>query len=247
MVNVPVKYTHNFVEKTYHRWTFCDHCNKVLWGLVKQGEECTECGFISHRKCLDDLTFVCDHRLRNRDTLSASDDNTSNRFVHTSFTEQKTSSSSVASQMDVERETGTLSDGELPTATSSDGTRKRSLYHNYASDQETSGNQQSSKHGHNPSNTSSSGSLFQDLITSTVANQMVIQRSLESAPLDLLTLMPKNTQKFIQRAGVLGAAENAVKYVITWQSTSTTLLCMIGYAVLCKLTIFNCDHTWYVL
>ncbi|RKP26466.1 hypothetical protein SYNPS1DRAFT_14149 [Syncephalis pseudoplumigaleata] len=58
-------------------------------------------------------------------------------------------------------------------------------------------------------------------------------RSIQPLSLNLVTRTPKNTQRFVQRAGALGAAENAVKYIMTWQSPSTTMLCMVGYALLC--------------
>ncbi|RKP07274.1 hypothetical protein THASP1DRAFT_9386, partial [Thamnocephalis sphaerospora] len=76
-------------------------------------------------------------------------------------------------------------------------------------------------------------SIIQDLIVSTAVNQMAMERAIQPVSLNLLTRTPKNTQRFVQRAGALGAAENAVKYVFTWQSPSTTMLCMLVYAILC--------------
>jgi hypothetical protein len=80
----------------------------------------------------------------------------------------------------------------------------------------------------------SQGSFIQDLIVSTAANQMAMERSIQPMSLNLITRTPKNMQRFMQRVGALGAAENAIKYIMTWQSPSTTILCMVGYALLCK-------------
>ncbi|CAK8693917.1 unnamed protein product [Clavelina lepadiformis] len=42
---------HNFREKSYKQLTYCDHCEKLLVGVVNQGLKCTECGMNVHEKC----------------------------------------------------------------------------------------------------------------------------------------------------------------------------------------------------
>lgn len=33
--------SHSFIESNFSRLTYCDHCQGLLWGLVKQGCRCT--------------------------------------------------------------------------------------------------------------------------------------------------------------------------------------------------------------
>ncbi|CAG5977062.1 unnamed protein product [Menidia menidia] len=44
---------HNFHEITYKRPTFCDTCGGFLWGVIKQGYHCKDCGINCHRHCRD--------------------------------------------------------------------------------------------------------------------------------------------------------------------------------------------------
>eukprot|EP01102_Stenamoeba_stenopodia_P011797 TRINITY_DN3648_c0_g1_i1.p1 TRINITY_DN3648_c0_g1~~TRINITY_DN3648_c0_g1_i1.p1 ORF type:complete len:930 (+),score=207.80 TRINITY_DN3648_c0_g1_i1:328-3117(+) len=46
---------HDFAVHTFHSPTFCSHCNRFIWGLVKQGYQCKNCGQIAHKECLDKL------------------------------------------------------------------------------------------------------------------------------------------------------------------------------------------------
>ncbi|KAM9853763.1 RAS guanyl-releasing protein 4 isoform 1-T1 [Aulostomus maculatus] len=42
---------HSFHETTYKRPTFCDTCRGFLWGVIKQGYHCKDCGINCHRHC----------------------------------------------------------------------------------------------------------------------------------------------------------------------------------------------------
>uniref|UniRef100_A0A8R1HQI2 Phorbol-ester/DAG-type domain-containing protein n=1 Tax=Caenorhabditis japonica TaxID=281687 RepID=A0A8R1HQI2_CAEJA len=47
----PPSANHHFSRHFYHRPTFCDHCGSMLYGLTKQGAQCSECHANVHFRC----------------------------------------------------------------------------------------------------------------------------------------------------------------------------------------------------
>ncbi|XP_026332929.1 protein kinase C isoform X5 [Hyposmocoma kahamanoa] len=54
-VNVP----HRFVVHSYKRFTFCDHCGSLLYGLIKQGLQCGACSINVHKRCQKNVANNC--------------------------------------------------------------------------------------------------------------------------------------------------------------------------------------------
>ncbi|XP_007500529.1 protein kinase C delta type isoform X2 [Monodelphis domestica] len=50
---------HRFKVYNYMSPTFCDHCGSLLWGLVKQGLKCEDCGMNVHHKCQNKVANLC--------------------------------------------------------------------------------------------------------------------------------------------------------------------------------------------
>nr|BAE40604.1 unnamed protein product [Mus musculus] len=50
---------HRFKVYNYMSPTFCDHCGSLLWGLVKQGLKCEDCGMNVHHKCRVKVANLC--------------------------------------------------------------------------------------------------------------------------------------------------------------------------------------------
>ncbi|KAI8143926.1 integral peroxisomal membrane peroxin-domain-containing protein [Fennellomyces sp. T-0311] len=50
---------HSFKRTTFTRPTHCQHCNKLLWGLARQGLKCSECHYIVHDRCRDNAPSKC--------------------------------------------------------------------------------------------------------------------------------------------------------------------------------------------
>ncbi|KAL3287827.1 hypothetical protein HHI36_002286 [Cryptolaemus montrouzieri] len=54
-VNIP----HRFVVHNYKRFTFCDHCGSLLYGLIKQGLHCEVCSLNVHKRCQKNVANNC--------------------------------------------------------------------------------------------------------------------------------------------------------------------------------------------
>lgn len=50
---------HRFEKYNYTTPTYCDFCSHVLWGLVKTGMRCIDCGYNCHEKCLEQVPKNC--------------------------------------------------------------------------------------------------------------------------------------------------------------------------------------------
>ncbi|KAL4225636.1 ARS-binding factor 1 [Mactra antiquata] len=50
---------HRFEEWTYTTAVYCDLCSNLLWGLVKTGMHCTDCGYNCHEKCMPSVPKNC--------------------------------------------------------------------------------------------------------------------------------------------------------------------------------------------
>ena len=55
---------HKFKSTTYHKPTWCDHCGTLLYGIVKQGVQCTDCGINIHHRCKAMVPKTCGHGTR---------------------------------------------------------------------------------------------------------------------------------------------------------------------------------------
>lgn len=52
-------FIHSFQEMTYLKPTFCEHCAGFLWGIIKQGFKCKDCGVNCHKQCRELLVLAC--------------------------------------------------------------------------------------------------------------------------------------------------------------------------------------------
>jgi len=51
--------SHDFKKKHFSSPTWCEFCQKFIWGLGKQGYACTECQYPAHPKCYPKVTGTC--------------------------------------------------------------------------------------------------------------------------------------------------------------------------------------------
>ncbi|XP_069750402.1 RAS guanyl-releasing protein 2-like [Narcine bancroftii] len=64
LLNCKMGFIHNFMETTYLKPTFCDHCRNFIWGLYKQGYKCKACGISCHKQCKTLLVMECRKRTK---------------------------------------------------------------------------------------------------------------------------------------------------------------------------------------
>lgn len=50
---------HRFERYTYTTPTYCDYCAHILWGLVRTGMRCVDCGYNCHEKCMESVPKNC--------------------------------------------------------------------------------------------------------------------------------------------------------------------------------------------
>lgn len=50
---------HRFEKHNFTTPTYCDFCTNVLWGPVKTGFRCVDCGYSCHEKCRDNVPNTC--------------------------------------------------------------------------------------------------------------------------------------------------------------------------------------------
>ncbi|XP_067847470.1 RAS guanyl-releasing protein 1-like [Heptranchias perlo] len=60
-------FLHNFQETTYLKPTFCDNCAGFIWGVIKQGYKCRDCGMNCHKQCRDLVVLECKNRPKTTD------------------------------------------------------------------------------------------------------------------------------------------------------------------------------------
>ncbi|XP_040832305.1 RAS guanyl-releasing protein 4-like isoform X1 [Ochotona curzoniae] len=56
-------FLHTFHEVTFRKPTFCDSCSGFLWGVIKQGYRCRDCGLCCHKHCRDQVKVECKKKL----------------------------------------------------------------------------------------------------------------------------------------------------------------------------------------
>ncbi|KAI7855971.1 integral peroxisomal membrane peroxin-domain-containing protein [Circinella umbellata] len=51
--------SHSFKPSTFFSPTYCQYCSKLLWGLIQQGVQCSECNYVVHHHCQKNVSAEC--------------------------------------------------------------------------------------------------------------------------------------------------------------------------------------------
>ncbi|KAI8340351.1 integral peroxisomal membrane peroxin-domain-containing protein [Choanephora cucurbitarum] len=65
---------HSFEETTFSKPTYCDLCQGLLWGLVKQGLQCSGCQAICHKHCQNKMPGCSREKLVENPTIYRKED-----------------------------------------------------------------------------------------------------------------------------------------------------------------------------
>mgnify|MGYP002377865086 FL=1 len=129
------EFKHDFHETTYFKPTFCVHCTGLLWGLIKQGWKCKDCGINAHRHCKDQVVMEC--RQKRPHTVNKQGSVTDSRPSRNSFRIRKTRKQKATQTEDINFSSSTSSATSESCTSSSDDEHPhqhsldKSTHHNY--------------------------------------------------------------------------------------------------------------------
>ncbi|CAJ0590547.1 unnamed protein product [Cylicocyclus nassatus] len=80
-VDFRLGFKHNFHETTFLTPTTCGHCGRLLWGLIRQGWKCKDCGLAVHCDCKANAVAECRRRSSSIvEWITPRSDGSKNRF-----------------------------------------------------------------------------------------------------------------------------------------------------------------------
>ncbi|XP_019642508.1 PREDICTED: ras guanyl-releasing protein 3-like isoform X1 [Branchiostoma belcheri] len=92
-------FRHDFVETTYFKPTYCEHCSGLLWGLIKQGWKCRDCTISCHKHCKELVVVEC----RPRGSVSSGPQSSNTSLLQDTDTSRATSADEQPSPRGTER------------------------------------------------------------------------------------------------------------------------------------------------
>ncbi|KAJ3181740.1 hypothetical protein HDU87_000758 [Geranomyces variabilis] len=203
---------HDFETTTYSKPTYCDACDKFLWGLAKQGAQCKNCGYNTHRKCQHTVTVPCSGSFSARD-YSDRAEHTQEIVLHHGGGSKYSSDS----ESDRTLVTRRKSEPAVPPAGLAITAPRKPPTKRSATDRSQEREM----------------SIVQELITNTAMNSAAMQKAAKEPPLNLLTTTPKNFTRFVSRLGPVVSFQEDVIEVLTWQNPPKTVIVMVTYIFLC--------------
>ncbi|CAM4909434.1 unnamed protein product [Rotaria socialis] len=140
------EFKHDFHETTYFKPTFCVHCTGLLWGLIKQGWKCKDCGINAHRHCKDQVVMEC--RQKRPNPVNKQGSVTDARLSRSSFRIRKTRKQKGTQTEDMNFSSSTSSATSESCASSSDDEHHHHHHHHQQQQQQQQPSLDKSTHHH---------------------------------------------------------------------------------------------------
>ncbi|KAI8997484.1 integral peroxisomal membrane peroxin-domain-containing protein [Pilobolus umbonatus] len=205
---------HSFQTKTFTHLTYCDLCQQLLWGLMKQGVECNECGQVFHKKCAES-SLRCSRALPERflDDNEVHTGSPAENYLRSLQQEQIYLKGDTNSSKDSIRNTDSLYFYDMIDTERKKKIRERSTLENiYA------------------------------ILISNKFQRMVAEAATRDDPTDnyLSQRVPLNAQvtarnftRFVSRCGPVFSFRDAVVALVSWQNRIKTWISLAVYCLLC--------------
>ncbi|CAF4314213.1 unnamed protein product, partial [Rotaria sp. Silwood2] len=121
------EFKHDFHETTYFKPTFCVHCTGLLWGLIKQGWKCKDCGINAHRHCKDQVVMEC--RQKRQHPVNKQGSVSDSRPSRSSFRIRKTRKQKATQTEDINFSSSTSSSATSESCSSSSDDEQQTINH----------------------------------------------------------------------------------------------------------------------
>ncbi|KAJ3113328.1 peroxisome- protein [Phlyctochytrium bullatum] len=222
--------------------------DKFLWGIVKQGCQCRDCGYNVHKKCAHLVATPCPGvrapgvNASNQGHFDSSRDRPKGSIYSDDEEEDYPEGSSLGSTTAVNPRYLSADDtGGIPianggvlrsrtTAARSAGSATSPLANELRFSPPKAGMDEGSLSG-----SGSSGSIMQDLLASTAQQSVQLnkQKKEASPPLNLLTTTPRNFTRFVSRIGPVVDVFDTITDIMTWKEPANTVIALLSYIILC--------------
>ncbi|CAM0142138.1 ARS-binding factor 1 [Umbelopsis sp. WA50703] len=231
---------HSFEEKTFANLTYCDYCSKLLWGLAKQGLECSECHYICHSKCSGSAPSCQSVKAKPPSRQQSGDSSIKSPHIakNQTFTDSPAANSlrqiqNADQQQQRDKLSKHKSTPSIKSFSSQSGFDSDSSLHDTQKDDA----KKSSINAEQPT-TDFKHHLQQVILSSAVnASSEDIQAPAMKYLMNQTPLNPqvttRNFTRFVSKCSPIFAFRDAVIRLISWENTADTLLAMVVWCLIC--------------
>ncbi|KAL7749328.1 hypothetical protein RI367_005199 [Sorochytrium milnesiophthora] len=242
--------SHQFKVKSYNSPTNCDHCGKLLWGVMRQGVSCQRCGYNSHFRCREHIDGPCGdsfstHQQQQQQqqhqqppsspsfSLKRRSRSRGRRAEDEQQQQQHSFAAAIQHALPIPPETLALVQKsqlqqqlhQTPDAHIITPEGQQLAVTQPATQQQRLQEQDSRRKRKNI------GEYVNDIIASTSVHAAAMEKKTREPSLNLLTTTPKNMTRFMARVGPLHAIELHVRDILSWKNKTKTCLALSVFTI----------------